>query len=376
MMERETRYRASAIIPFPKLDRYLPDIVESIATHDMTVTGEGGRYVVTSPFGSASLQAEPQRLILTAEAPDGSGLNRLKHVLAGPIGFIAAKEALQISWSGDETEPSLPDDLRVLHVTRVEDLSPRFRRITFRGKDLDRYDRHDQLHCRLIFQPHGTTNPGWPLLDDSGRVVWPNDAVAPTRVYTIRQIDLAKQEIAIDFALHDSPGPATRWAMDAAPDDVVGILGPAGNGPKDAEFYVLAGDETALPGMARILQSLPASATGYVLIEIGAQEDRQELIVPPGMTIEWLYRDGKSAGTTELLEDAVRKVSWPRNLQTALFWGGCEHKAFSSIYRHLRKEIGLERDRLVFYSHWHRLLSEEEIIMRGAEAYLPGDDTA
>ncbi|MCM2435900.1 hypothetical protein [Agrobacterium rosae] len=31
----------------------------------------------------------------------------------------------------------------------------------------------------------------------------------------------------------------------------------------------------------------------------------------------------------------------------------------------------LPRDRLVFYSHWHRTLSEEDIIARGGDAYLP-----
>lgn len=374
MAESKTRYRASAIVRFPKLDHYLSDIVESIATHDMTVIETNGRYDIRSPFGNACLLAEPQRLTLTAEAPDGSGLNRLKHALVGPIGFIAAKEALKISWSGDETKPTVPEDLRILHVTGIEDLSPGFRRVTFRGKDLDRFDRRDQLHCRLIFQPRGAISPAWPMLDDKGHVVWPGGAKVPTRVYTIRHIDLAQQTIAIDFALHDSPGPATRWAMEACPGDIIGILGPAGNGPKDAEFYVLAGDETALPGIARILQSLPVSAIGHALIEIGSQTDRLNLTSPPGMVVEWLDRDGKCAGTTRLLEEAVRKISWPQDLQTALFWGGCEHRAFSKIYRHLRREVGLGRERTIFYSHWHRSLSEEEIITLGSEAYLPADD--
>jgi len=50
--------------------------------------------------------------------------------------------------------------------------------------------------------------------------------------------------------------------------DVVCILGPSANGPKHAEFYVQAGDETALPGIARILESLPSNATGNTFIEV------------------------------------------------------------------------------------------------------------
>ncbi|WP_199194821.1 hypothetical protein [Phyllobacterium phragmitis] len=61
------------------------------------------------------------------------------------------------------------------------------------------------------------------------------------------------------------------------------------------------------------------------------------------------------------------------NRQTAegIVWGGCEHRAFSAIHRHLKKDIGLSRDRFVLYSHWHMHLSEEDIITTGAEAYLP-----
>jgi NADPH-dependent ferric siderophore reductase len=81
---------------------------------------------------------------------------------ASQIGFIAAREELEIHWEGDHAEPALPDDLRILDVKAIEDIAPRFRRITFRGENLERYDRDDQLHCRLIFQPRGISAPPWP----------------------------------------------------------------------------------------------------------------------------------------------------------------------------------------------------------------------
>ena len=209
------------------------------------------------------------------------------------------------------------------------------------------------------------------MLDHRGHVVWPDNVAVPTRVYTIRHIDAARQEITIDFALHANPGPATRWAMDARPDDIVGILGPAANGPKHAEFHVLLGDETALPGIARILESLPATTTGHAFIEVDSKADELPLQCPAGLSLTWLHRNGADAGTATLLQESIRAVQWPRNPENAFFWGGCEHKAFSAIYRHLKKSIGLSRDRFVLYSHWHRSLSEEEIIASGAEAYLP-----
>jgi NADPH-dependent ferric siderophore reductase len=365
------RYRASAVVQFAGIDEYIDPIIETIATHDMTVEEAAGIHHIRSPFGNATFEATAAGFRLTAEAPDASGLNRLKHALVGPIGFIAAREELQIHWEGDHAEPALPDDLRILHVKAIEDIAPRFRRITFRGENLERYDRDDQLHCRLIFQPRGISAPLWPRLDHRGHIVWPDNAAVPTRVYTIRHIDAARQEIAIDFALHAHPGPATRWAMDARPGDIVGILGPAANGPKHAEFYILAGDETALPGIARILERLPATATGHAFIEVDTKADELPLRCPAGVSILWLHRNGADAGTTTLLEDALRTVQWPDNPAMTFIWGGCEHRAFSAIYRHIKTHIRLPRDRFVLYSHWHRSLSEEEIIARGAEAYLP-----
>ncbi|MGV1872643.1 DUF2218 domain-containing protein [Agrobacterium rosae] len=365
------RYRAHAAVQFEKIDDYIEPIVESIATHDMTVKKAGGIHHIHSPFGDATFEATGNGFRLTVEASDPGGLNRLKHALVGPIGFIAARENFDIQWEGDHADPALPDDLRILRVQTIEDLSPRFRRIVFKGENLERYDRKDQLHCRLIFQPRDIAAPSWPLLDHRGHVVWQDNIAVPTRVYTIRFIDTARQTITIDFALHAHPGPATLWAMNARSGDLVGILGPAAKGPGLADFYVLAGDETALPGIARILEYLPATAVGHAFIEIDTPADELPLCSSSGISIQWLYRNGKGAGTTTLLQDAVGSIRWPTCRERIFFWGGCEHKAFSAIHRHLKNLVGLPRDRFVLYSHWHRSLSEEDIIARGGDAYLP-----
>jgi len=159
--------------------------------------------------------------------------------------------------------------------------------------------------------------------------------------------------------------------MEAQAGDLVGILGPAANGPKPAKFHVLAGDETALPGISRILESLPPETEGHAFLEVDTEADELRLKCPPRVSVHWLHRNGARPGTTTLLADALRSVSWPGNQEEAFFWGGCEHEAFSAIYRHLRKDVKLPKERFVFYSHWHKSLSEEQIIVQGADAYLP-----
>lgn len=367
----ERRYTSRAVIAFPRVSAFLADILDSVATHDMEVRACDGGHVALSAFGIATIVPGAGSLTLGVGTDEPDHLNRLKHALAGPIGFIARSEALAIDWQGDTTGPALPRDLRVLRVRSVEDISPHFRRIVFSGNDLARYDRPDQIHCRLLFPPEGTVDPQWPLLDDNGRIVWPAMGLLPSRVYTIREIDLATQTISIDFFLHAAAGPATRWAMEARPGSMVGILGPAANGLKAAEWYLLAGDETGLPGIARLLADMPPQARGIALIEIGDNADQQQLKRPDGIELRWLHRGAASAGPSTMLVDEVRAYAWPTGPKSAFFWGGCEHKAFRAIHRYLKDEVGLPRDRRVLYSHWHRGLSEQEIVAVGAEAYLP-----
>lgn len=360
---------ASALIAFPKLADYLDPILASIATHDMTVHEHDGGYAVIAAFGRATLQVLPAALHIHAEAADPAALNRMKHALAGPIGFIAAQERLDIQWRGGTSGMTPLDDLRVLRVATVHDLTPRLRRIVLQGTDLGHLNRADQLHCRLIFAPKGDAAVTWPMLDSNGRVTWPGGKM-PTRVYTIRAIDPLAGRLTIDFALHTDAGPATLWAQGAQPGDRVGVVGPAAGGPKPAAFYVLAGDETGLPGIARILESLPADARGHAFVEVCDIKEELPLTKPAGIELRWLHRAGAAAGATTLLPDAVRAVRWPAALDDAFFWGGCEHKAFRAIHRYLRHELKLPNDRQVLYSHWHRTLNEEQIIEIGAPAYL------
>ncbi len=364
-------YKATAIIDFPKVDQFLEPILASISTHDVAVVEEDGFYRVASAFGEARLEVRPGELLLFAETGNRDALNRLKHTLVGPISFIAASENLEIEWLGDDTGLTPLEDLRVLRVRHVMQLTPRMRRIVFEGENLARFDRPDQLHCRLIFQPKDVVSPEWPALDGRGHIVWPRQCKLDTRVYTVRAIDAGRGEITIDFALHDNAGPATRWALAATAGDIAGIVGPAAGGPRSAEFYVLAGDETGLPGIARMLEQLDGKARGIAFVEIHGAEEIQPLARPAGIELRWLDRKGAPPGTTTLLVDAVRSVDWPSDLGRSFFWGGCEHKAFRAIHRMLRLDVGLPRDRQVLYSHWHRSLSEEQIVAVGAEAYLP-----
>lgn len=360
--------RAQATIPFPNVSKYLNAIIESLSAHDMELHRDGDGHAVRSSFGTAHLLPRRGALDLSVEASDPAALNRIKHDLTGLIDFVAHAEKLEIVWTGDAPGAVLPPDLRVLTVRDVRDLTPRMRRISFEGDDLGRYAAPDQIHCRLLFQEKGISEHQWPRLGDNGRIVWPGAGKLASRIFTIRRIDPAAGTLDIDFFMHGGTGPGTSWAMAATPGDVVGILGPAANGPQSADWYLLAGDETGLPGIARILEGLPASAKGIAFIEIADVAEEQEIDRPTGLEIRWLHRDGAAPGTTKLLADALRKVTLPSDHDALFCWIGTEFSAFRNMRAYLRSEIGLSAARVIAFSHWRRGMSEEDIVEAGASA--------
>ena len=72
-------------------------------------------------------------------------------------------------------------------------------------------------------------------------------------------------------------GPTAEWALAVEPGEEVGLLGPAGGWMPDNEDILLAGDETAVPAIARIAQQLPANATGHVLISLETENGKVPL---------------------------------------------------------------------------------------------------
>lgn len=118
------------------------------------------------------------------------------------------------------------------------------------------------------------------------------DLKAPrdVRTYTVRAFDPGTQQLTIDFALHDTVGPATRWATSAKPGDVVGVMGPGRR--KLTEFpgprILTYADMSAIPAIAAILEDLPEETTGDAIFEITSPEDRQDIKLPSQMTAHWL----------------------------------------------------------------------------------------
>ncbi len=274
-------------------------------------------------------------------------------------------------------------------VRDVQRLTPHFLRVTFTGPELERLGSGgpDQ-RIKLVLPIPGIPLDRFPSGSDwydRWRLL-PGEARHPIRTYTIRRADPAARELVVDFVAHGDEGPASRWVQSAAPGDEVLVIAPDGvplGGwewhPGAATTLLLAGDETAVPAITAILESLPAEAAGAAFLEIPDPADAIELLAPRGMAVEWLPRAVADGGV--VLDRAVRswaaawlgrpgeggsgddallnpgsEVLWevPAGPDTpGLYaWLAGEAGAITGLSRHLVRELGVERSRVAFMGYW------------------------
>ncbi len=306
--------------------------------------------------GTALLRRQAGTLHILAEASSEADLLYLRMMLASHVVEMSEGEP-RIVWSGDGAGVARPPNFRVMTVLAARDITPHMRRLTLKGDDLSWFDS-PHLHVRL-FIPPGSVEPEWPRLLENGLVRLPQGPGKPhVRKYTIRHIDVAAGTLDVDFVTHEVAGPGSDFVASAQAGDPVGMAGPGGGGYTAARWNLFAGDETALPAIARMLESMPRDGRGLALIEVANKSEEQTIPAPEGVAVRWLHRNGAEPGTTDLLLDAVRAVEWPDE-ESHFTWVACEFEAFRKIRTYLRKERHIPRDRHLVVAYWRRGQNED-----------------
>ncbi|MDI9902560.1 siderophore-interacting protein [Rhodococcus sp. IEGM 1409] len=257
-----------------------------------------------------------------------------------------------------------PVTLRELEVRRVTDVTPGMRRVTLTGAQLDTFANagghvepaftstgfDDDI--RLLFAYPGETDPVLPVMVD-GSVTFAAGRRPLARAYTVRRYDPRMRELDVDFVVHGS-GVATTWARDASRGDRMHIAGPSVSQglPNDCGYLLVVGDETALPAIARLLEELPADASGQVFVEIADVAHIQSVRELPGVSVTWLPREGAEPGATSLLLDAVSAAEWSDIRVFA--WLAGEQATIRSLRRYLVRDRGIAKTDIDFTGYWKR----------------------
>lgn len=330
-------------------------MLDQICTHFVehaSVVREGNLVTIESQAGKAEIRMVEGRLAIQLSCPSDARLQLVRSVLAEHLFMFAGGEPLELSWHGARQASVLPN-FREIGVVGARTITPHMRRVTVACEDVEQFC-DGGLHVRLLIPPKGR-RPVWPHMRSDGRIQWPegDDALA-VRIYTIRGIDRSRREMDIDFVLHEGEGmPGATWAVNARPGDVAGLIGPGGGGVPNASNLLLAGDETALPAMARIAAEVPAGTKLRILIEVDGPEEQQPLPSAGDLQIDWLHRNGAPAGTTKLLQKAV-KTAASAAVPGSFLWVGCEKATAATIRDFVRNELKYDRRQSSIAAYWER----------------------
>lgn len=176
---------------------------------------------------------------------------------------------------------ALPEITRHRHETRRRKLTvlhrkqvtPQMLRLTLGGPDLAGFTSLGADDHIKLFVPDRTT----------GETVM--------RDYTPRRYDAERGTLEIDFALHEA-GPATVWAMAAQEGEPAEIGGPRGSqvisGP--ITRWLLIGDETALPAIARRIEEMAPGTPVTSLVAVAGPAEEQKIATAADHVGLWVHR--------------------------------------------------------------------------------------
>ncbi|MDP9906543.1 siderophore-interacting protein [Arthrobacter bambusae] len=256
-----------------------------------------------------------------------------------------------------------------LTVLRTEQLSPHMVRIIAGGPGFAGYANNGFVdrYVKIVFPQPGVEYELpldlWAIRETMPREQWPY-----TRTYTVRWVDEAAQELAIDFVVHGDEGLAGPWALAAQPGDTLVFTGPGGayNPAPDADWYLFAGDDAALPAIAAAIESLPADAKGLAFLEVDSDADILDIAAPEGVELRWLLRSGVPAGSSSILLDALGEAEWlPGRVDVFAHGERGYMKGLRDIFF---KQRGLERSQVSLSGYWAQGRVEDDF---QAEKKLP-----
>ena len=260
-----------------------------------------------------------------------------------------------------------PIYVRELEVVDAFDVTPRMRRVVLTGDQLRGFTSDTGYPVGPFRTENADDHVKVVVLDDAGRVSppgqadgvldWTPEALERSRDYTPRRFDAEAGRLELDFVRHEG-GLASAWAEQVRPGDRVHVAGPRGTTvlPPGIDWYLLVGDETALPAIARRIEELPAGTPVTAVVSVADADEVEQLQHEADLDITWVTRD--TAGPDAFLE-AVRGVRWRDGQVYA--WAAGEAGMLREVRRWLRKDVGVDPAYVDVAGYWRAGASQSEL---------------
>lgn len=251
----------------------------------------------------------------------------------------------------------------ILSVCTVKEkiyISPGMIRVIFRSDAIEDYAEVVPGATIKIFFPHPETGdiiyPSWLPVKE----VDP-DLAALYRTFTLRHLDLRRNELWIDFVYHGEEGYASWWASTAEPGDKLAVAAKKRKSRlvTDRMNYLMAVDHTGLPFVAAVLERLPENAGGEVVLEVSSEADILPLKKPAGIRLHWLINPLPGEGSR--LSVKVRALDY-HPTENRYAYVAAEFHTVKDLRHYLRRESRWGIDELNALSYWKQGKSETESV--------------
>lgn len=220
---------------------------------------------------------------------------------------------------------------RELTVEAVENVTPNMLRITLSGDDLaDFPSAAPDDHVKIFLAAADGDEP-------------------ERRDYTPRRFDTKQGRLVLDFAVHEA-GPATQWALDAAPGTKLSIGGPRGSAVvSGVKRWLLIGDETALPAIGRRIEEAGADETITVFATVEGPQEEQRFESKASVDVHYVHRPLSQAAESDALLEALETL----DLKPETFvWVAAEAFVARAVRAHLVEKHGLPLTWLKAAGYW------------------------
>jgi NADPH-dependent ferric siderophore reductase len=180
----------------------------------------------------------------------------------------------------------------LFEVVESERMSPAMQRVTLTAPELAGFSYAPGQDVMLLVAADGTR----PI----------------RRRYTIRSLDTKNLLLTLNIVRH-AQGPGEQWLRAARPGDTIEGIGPRGKitASPTADWHLFMGDESAMPAMLAMTESVPAGSAATLVIEVPDPGDEQEILTAARTRVSWLHRLDGNAGEPALLAAEAAEVELP-----------------------------------------------------------------
>jgi NADPH-dependent ferric siderophore reductase len=179
------------------------------------------------------------------------------------------------------------------------------------------------------------------------RLWFSKDGKPHQRAFTLVDPDPETGRFSLEFVLHDSC--AANWARHAEAGDTIDAT-VQGSGfalpePRPRQLYAI-GDATAVPALNSLFDAY-ADLPATVWLEYAHDDEKAlPLRTREHHTVSWVPR---ATGGRDLVDTVLAEL--PKR-DDALYWVACEASSTRAIARHVRKDLGVDKQRLSSLGYW------------------------